>query len=128
MTQGATFVESWEALVDAGFPKASAFTTTMRAYRSGGLTKDAIYLRGLVDLLCHLKGGGSLEHMWLGKFSLSDLPLIQSLAEAGILNRPRLLPRWLDDTEAAERLSSAAEHAEDVTRLVSTPAPTPSPA
>ena len=127
MTQGASFVESWEALVDAGFPKASAFTTTMRAYRSGGLTKDAIYLRGLVDLLCHLKGGGSLDHLWLGKFSLADLPLVQQLAESDILNRPRLLPRWLDDTAAAERLTFAADHADDVTRLVGAGAPTPSP-
>lgn len=122
MTSGASFVEAWEGLVDAGFPRASAFTTTMRAYRSGGLTKDAIYLRGLVDLLCHLKGGGTLDHLWLGKFSLDDLPLIEALDEAGVLNPPRLLPRWLDDVGAAERLAAAAECAEDVTQLLPTSA------
>lgn len=118
MTQGASFVESWEALVDAGFPKASAFTTTMRAYRSGGLTKDAIYLRGLVELLEHLAGGGSLDLLWLGKYSLQDLPLVESLDAAGVLSPPRLLPRWLDDPATAGRLDAAARAAGDVTQLL----------
>lgn len=118
MTQGASFVESWEALVDAGFPKASAFTTTMRAYRSGGLTKDAIYLRGLVELLEHLAGGGSLDLLWLGKYSLQDLPLVESLDAAGMLSPPRLLPRWLDDPATAGRLDAAARAAGDVTQLL----------
>lgn len=118
MTGGASFVEAWQGLVDAGFPEASAFTTTMRAYRSGGLTKDAIYLRGLVDLLAHLRGGGTLDHLWLGKFSLDDLPLIESLDEADVLNPPRVLPRWLDDPVAAERLRAAAECADDVAGLL----------
>lgn len=118
MTQGASFVESWEALVDAGFPKASAFTTTMRAYRSGGLTKDAIYLRGLVELLEHLAGGGSLDLLWLGKYSLQDLPLVESLDVAGVLSPPRLLPRWLDDPATAGRLDAAARAAGDVTQLL----------
>ncbi|WP_068327458.1 flavohemoglobin expression-modulating QEGLA motif protein [Janibacter terrae] len=118
MTGGSSFVEAWEGLVDAGFPEASAFTTTMRAYRSGGLTKDAIYLRGLVDLLDHLRGGGTLDRLWLGKFSLDDLPLIDSLDEAGILNPPRILPRWLDDPSTADRLAAAAECSDDVTRLL----------
>jgi uncharacterized protein (TIGR02421 family) len=118
MTGGSSFVEAWEGLVDAGFPEASAFTTTMRAYRSGGLTKDAIYLRGLVDLLDHLRGGGTLDRLWLGKFSLDDLPLIDSLDEAGILNPPRILPRWLDDPATADRLAAAAECSDDVTRLL----------
>ena len=39
----------------------------MRVFRSGGMTKDAIYLRGLVELLEHLGAGGSLDPLWLGK-------------------------------------------------------------
>lgn len=133
MLSGATFVEAWRGLVDTGFPEASAFTTTMRAYRAGGLTKDAIYLRGLVDLLGHLRGGGVLDHLWLGKFSLRDLPLVVSLADEGVLRPPRLLPRWLEDPAAAGRLADAAACTDDLTRLVATttasssPPPSPTP-
>ena len=64
----------------------------MRVYRSGGMTKDAIYLRGLVELLEHLGADGSLDQLRLGKFSLRDLPLIGDLEDRGLLRPPRVLP------------------------------------
>ena len=109
LTTGVPFAESFEALMDLGFPQGSAFTTTMRAYRSGGLTKDAIYLRGLVDLLAHVRGGGQLDLLLLGKFALSDLPLVEELDRRGILTPPRLRPRYLDDPTAALRIRWASE-------------------
>lgn len=118
LTAGESFVDSWQALVDAGFPKASAFTTTMRAYRAGGLTKDAIYLRGLVDLLAHLRAGGELDLLWIGKFSLVDLPLVKDLVERGILRPAAVLPRYIRDPRAAQRLTEAAASADDVAQLV----------
>lgn len=118
MHGGVEFVDAWRALVDDGFPESSAFTTTMRAYRSGGLSKDAIYLRGLVELLGHLRGGGTLDLLWLGKFSLEDLPLIGELDERGVLRPPRLVPRYLEDPRATERLDAAAEQADDVAHLI----------
>jgi len=72
------------------------------------MTKDAIYLRGLVELLEHLGGGGSLDRLWLGKFSLRDLPLIGDLEDRGLLRPPRVLPRYLDDPEARANLARAA--------------------
>ena len=105
---GATFAEAHEALVADDFPSSSAWTTVMRVYRSGGMTKDAIYLRGLVDLLEHLAAGGTLDQLWLGKFSLRDLPLIGDLQYRGLLREPRVLPRYLDDPEAHARLARAA--------------------
>lgn len=105
---GASFVDAFQALVDAGFQKRAAFTTTMRAYRSGGLTKDAIYLRGLVDMLAHLGDGGSFELLWRGKFALEDLPLIADLDERGILQPALVSPRYLDDPDAMSRLRAAA--------------------
>jgi uncharacterized protein (TIGR02421 family) len=123
LTAGESFVASWQALVDAGFPLASAFTTTMRAYRSGGLTKDAIYLRGLVDLLAHLRDGGELDLLWIGKFSLVDLPLVRDLVDRGVLRRAAVLPRYIKDPDAAGRLSAAAQSADDVAQLVGGDAP-----
>lgn len=116
MLGGAPFSAAFQALVDAGLPKRTAFTTTMRIYRGGGFTKDAIYLRGLMDLLRHVREGGSLELFYLGKFSLKDLPLIEDLNERGLLAPPRIMPPYLKD-EGERRIREAA-HAEDLLSLL----------
>ena len=108
MVSGASFAEAHAALVEAGFPEGSAFTTVMRVYRSGGVTKDAIYLRGLVDLLAHVRSGGDLDLMWRGKFSLGDLPLIAELEDKGVLVPARITPRYLTDPAARHRITAAA--------------------
>lgn len=108
MIGGASFAEAHEALVADGFPEGSAWTTVMRVYRSGGMTKDAIYLRGLVELLEHLGADGSLDQLWLGKFSLRDLPLIGDLEDRGLLRPPRVLPRYLHDPATHANLARAA--------------------
>jgi uncharacterized protein (TIGR02421 family) len=116
LINGATFREAHQSLVEAGIPGRAAFTTTMRVYRSGGLTKDAIYLRGLLDLLGHVAQGGALDLFYLGKFALRDLPLVQDLHERGVLCPPRIMPRYLADPEAVQRLQEAAT-ADDLTTL-----------
>jgi uncharacterized protein (TIGR02421 family) len=108
MIGGASFAEAHEALVADGFPDGSAWTTVMRVYRSGGMTKDAIYLRGLVELLEHLGADGSLDQLWLGKFSLRDLPLIGDLEDRGLLRPPRVLPRYLHEPATHANLARAA--------------------
>jgi hypothetical protein len=83
----------------------------MRVWRSGGLTKDAIYLRGLQDLVEHLAGGHDLENLWQGKMSLVDLPLASMLTDQGILRPPVILPNFLDDSTARKRLKKVASNA-----------------
>lgn len=117
MIGGASFAEAHEALVAEGFPESSAWTTVMRVYRSGGMTKDAIYLRGLVELLEHLGSDGSLDQLWLGKFSLRDLPLIGDLEDRGLLRPPRVLPRYLHDPATDANLARAAG-TEDLSTLL----------
>ncbi|MDO5676237.1 MAG: DUF1704 domain-containing protein [Propionibacteriaceae bacterium] len=117
MLGGASFRECWEGLVEAGFRPGGAFSTVMRIFRSGGLTKDACYLRGLLDILGHLRGGGELGAFFLGKFALTDLPLIEDLHARGVLNHPVVLPRWFDDDATRARLS-AAVRATDPTDLI----------
>ncbi len=114
---GASFAEAYEALVEDDFPVGSAWTTVMRVYRSGGVTKDAIYLRGLVELLEHLGADGSLDQLWLGKFSLRDLPLIEDLQDRGLLRPPRVLPRYLHDPATHANLARAAG-TEDLSTLL----------
>ncbi len=109
MVTGVSFRDAHEALVEDGIPASSAFTTTMRAFRSGGLTKDAIYLRGVLDLIEHLRAGGTLDLLMLGKFSLQDLPLVTDLKARGVLEPPRLQPRWLTEKSCLQRLERLAE-------------------
>ena len=72
-----------------------AFRMTMRIYRSGGLTKDAIYLKGLLELLDYLRQGHDLEPLLIGKIRVDFLPIVQELIYRRILTEPPLRPRYL---------------------------------
>ena len=117
MMLGARFRDVHGDLVSHGFSAHSAFTTTMRVFRSGGLTKDAIYLRGLLNLISHLNAGGTLDLLWLGKLALSELPQVEELLNRGALHGPRLVPRYLDEPATSTRLAEAA-NLSDLTELV----------
>ena len=117
MMLGARFRDVHGDLVSHGFSAHSAFTTTMRVFRSGGLTKDAIYLRGLLSLISHLNAGGTLDLLWLGKLALSELPQVEELLNRGALHGPRLVPRYLDEPATSTRLAEAA-NLSDLTELV----------
>lgn len=107
MVEGASFADVHRALTGYGVRRVSAFTIAARVFRSGGLTKDAIYLRGLIDLMAHLTAGGDLEVLWLGKMALADAPLVEQLMTRGLLHEPVLRPRYLDDPAAQARLRQA---------------------
>jgi uncharacterized protein (TIGR02421 family) len=107
MVEGASFADVHRALTGYGVRRVSAFTIAARVFRSGGLTKDAIYLRGLIDLMSHLTAGGNLDVLWLGKMALADAPLVEQLMTRGLLHEPVLRPRCLDDPAAQARLRQA---------------------
>jgi uncharacterized protein (TIGR02421 family) len=107
---GATFVETFDALHHRwGLPPRRAFLLAMRVHRSGGLTKDAIYLRGLDRVLQYLAGGGSIDPLFTGKLSVDDVPVVEELRWRGVLHAGRVRPRWLDLPGAAERLGVVAK-------------------
>ncbi len=87
------------------FPPGPAFRVVMRVYRAGGLTKDAIYLRGLERLLSHLATGGALDPLLVGKLDLLHVPVIEGLAGCGLLAPVPLSPRWLAHPRAAGNLA-----------------------
>jgi uncharacterized protein (TIGR02421 family) len=106
---GCTFAEAHRELTDQyGFSPGGAFTIVMRVWRSGGLTKDAIYLRGLQELVEYLAGGRDLDFLWRGKMPLVDLPLAESLSEGGILVRAAILPSFVHNEDARQRLKTVA--------------------
>ena len=90
-----------------GISAEDAFDTAVRAKRGGALTKDAVYLRGLRNLLAYLSAGGQLEFLLLGKFAMKQRHTIQHLYAEGWLTGPALLPSYLEDEAAKRRLERA---------------------
>ena len=108
MLDGAAFQENFHILVrDHGFAEQAAFNLTLRLYRGGGLAKDAIYLRGLFEVLGHLRKGGSLEPFWMGKISASHFGVMQELNARGLLKAPQVRPAFLSHAGAKQRLEKA---------------------
>jgi uncharacterized protein (TIGR02421 family) len=108
MLDGASFEETFRILVkDHGFPELGAFNLVLRLYRGGGLAKDAIYLRGLYEVLDHLGKGGSLDPFWMGKISASHFGIIQELNTRGLLKAPQVRPAFLSHAGARRRLERA---------------------
>ncbi len=102
MLRGNTFSSTFSLLHEQhGIPARTAFYTTARIYRGGGFTKDAVYLRGLVELLDYLSRGGELEPLFVGKLRLNYVPLLDELTQRGILKRPPLMPRYFLEDRAA---------------------------
>jgi hypothetical protein len=92
--------------VALGFTRREAFTTVMRAFRGGGTTKDAIYLRGLMRLLDHLRTGTDLSSLYVGKISFEAIPLIADLTARGVLGEAPLRPASLDEIGTEQKLEA----------------------
>ena len=98
LISGSSFVDTFFLLVDKyGFDNKAAFTITMRVYRGGGLTKDAVYLKGLLNIISYLKKGKSLEPLLIGKIRQDYIPVVQELIHRQILTKIPIKPRYLDD-------------------------------
>lgn len=105
LIEGASFVETFRELNKTyGFKQKTAFTITVRIYRSGGLTKDAVYLRGLVGVLKYIKEGGELDPLFVGKIAATHIPIIQELQTRQVLHPAPLRPHYMDKPQTAERL------------------------
>lgn len=99
------FVEIFSELVDGcGLEPRTAFLATMRVTRAGGLTKDAVYLRGLHEAVGYVEEGGDPALPFIGKIALDDLSVVEELLHRGVLRDPPLRPACLDLPGAARRL------------------------
>ena len=81
----------------------------MRVHRGGGLTKDAVYLRGLVHLLSYLKEGNDLEPLLIGKIRQDYIPIVQELIYRNVLRPVPLKPRYLLDPTIKPKLEKLKE-------------------
>ncbi len=105
LTDGASFVDTFRTLDrDYDFNQRAAYNITMRIYRGGGLTKDAVYLRGLVAILKYVKKGGDLKPLLVGKMAVEHIPIIKELQFRQVLKPAPVFPRYLQQPEAISRL------------------------
>ena len=106
LTNGNSFAEVFSELHQTyNFGARSAFNITMRVFRGGGLTKDAVYLRGLVEVLNYLSEGGDISTLFVGKMGPDHVSIIRELQWREVLRPAPLLPRYMTFPETAERLS-----------------------
>lgn len=105
MIDGAGFMETFQQLhKEWGFGAEAAFSLTTRIYRGGGFTKDAVYLKGLIDLLKYLSSGGELEPLLIGKIRQDYLPFMDELLNRKILRPAPLRPRYFTSRESMAKL------------------------
>jgi uncharacterized protein (TIGR02421 family) len=106
LIQGANFVETFRMLNRTyKFERSAAFGITLRIYRGGGLTKDGVYLRGLVSVLQYLNDGGEVEPLYIGKISADHIPVIEELRLRKVLLPEQVVPRYLKTARGKERLA-----------------------
>ncbi|WOD43478.1 flavohemoglobin expression-modulating QEGLA motif protein [Hwangdonia lutea] len=117
MVDGASFINTFNLLKRKyAFSSRIAYYISMRVYRGGGLTKDAVYLAGVIDVLKYIKNGGDLETLYTGKFNVNHIEIIEELLSRGVL-KPAVLPRFLQRESVKIRLKKLRQGIQ-VTELV----------
>ncbi len=97
LIDGGSFVDVFRLLERVyKFSQLSAYTVTMRVFRGGGLLKDAVYLRGLLDILRYLANGKKFDILFAGKIAQDHIGVIEELLLRKILKPPPLHPRYLE--------------------------------
>ncbi|QCR24018.1 flavohemoglobin expression-modulating QEGLA motif protein [Pontibacter sp. SGAir0037] len=105
LINGCSFTDNFSRLKEQyRFDDETAFDITMRVHRGGGLTKDAVYLRGLVRLLEYLKKGNELESLLIGKIRQDYIPIVQELIYRKVLRPIPIKPRYLSDPATQPKL------------------------
>ncbi|WP_416448538.1 flavohemoglobin expression-modulating QEGLA motif protein [Leeuwenhoekiella sp. A2] len=110
LIDGADFKSMFNLLhFEYGFVKERAFNITSRMFQGGGFLKDIIYLKGLVELQEYLEGGGELEPLLAGKYSIKHAPLIKDLTERNLLKPATIKPRYLKTKEFQPKMRAFKE-------------------
>ncbi|MGK6352363.1 flavohemoglobin expression-modulating QEGLA motif protein [Parapedobacter sp. DT-150] len=98
MLAGNSFTDTFDLLIDKhGFRPDVAFHIAMRVYRGGGLTKDAVYLKGLLNVIEYIKQGKDISKLLVGKIRQDYLPIIEELMHRRLLKPLSLRPKFLEE-------------------------------
>lgn len=106
MLDGAGFVEVYRGLVDGhGMPRKPAFDIATRVFRSGGLAKDLIYLKGFQDVIGLVVSGASLDPFWIGKIARDHVDAIGELIQRKLVRPPLFKPEFLQRDDVQRRIA-----------------------
>jgi uncharacterized protein (TIGR02421 family) len=101
MLGGASFIDCHRMLLkEHGFSAQVAFGIVARIFRSDGLTKDAIYLRGLNQVFAFVASGRDLDPFWFGKIAAHHVPVVDELRARDMLRPPAATPEFLSRPSA----------------------------
>ncbi|MFH1728788.1 MAG: tyrosine/phenylalanine carboxypeptidase domain-containing protein [Pseudomonadota bacterium] len=118
MCKGASFVETFNIMAQKyQFDLYTSFLVATRTYRGGGYTKDAVYLRGFLQLLDYLKNGNELDLLYYGKFAKRHIAFIKELTYRKVLNPNILFPKYFTSDESKLRLEKLRKNS-DITKLI----------
>ncbi|HVL78259.1 MAG TPA: tyrosine/phenylalanine carboxypeptidase domain-containing protein [Sphingomicrobium sp.] len=105
MLDGAGFVDVYRLLADEhGLAKRSAFDVATRVFRSGGLAKDMIYLKGFQDVIGFVASGASLDPFWIGKIAPDHVGAIEELLLRQLVRPPLFTPLFLERDDVRPRV------------------------
>lgn len=103
LVAGYSFVDTFYMLIDKyDFKPESSYSITMRVYRGGGFTKDAVYLKGLLNLLTYIREGHDIAPLLIGKIRQDYLPIVEELVYRNVLKPVPIRPRYLEDDYSKE--------------------------
>jgi len=93
MHSGVSFGDAARALVrEHGFSPAEAVTLCERAFRAGGVARDAVYLSSWLRVRRAVEqGAATMWELQVGKVSLAALPEVRRLAREGLVQPPTYL-------------------------------------
>ncbi len=118
LLDGATFIDTYRLLRNTyGFANRTAFMITVRTHRSGGLTKDSVYLLGLQQILRYLGKGGELDPLFVGKIAIEHIPIVRELTWRKVLIQPPLIPRYMSQPDSLARMDRLRHGAEVIDLL-----------
>lgn len=75
-----------------------AFKLAVRVHRSGGFTKDYLYLRGVSEAL-RLHKSCDISSLYVGKTGFDYLPILNELIAREIIHQPVFVPEGLSNPE-----------------------------
>lgn len=106
LVQGANFIQVFRLLADEWhFSNEQAFQITMRIFRGGGFTKDAVYLKGLLEVVDYLKNGGEFMLLFVGKIGLRHLPFVKELRWRNLLKEALVIPSYIASEQFEHKMT-----------------------
>lgn len=95
LLDGLGFLEVFNCLRSFDFSEEESWVITLRVFRGGGITRDYIYLKGLLAMKKFVKKKEDLNIFFIGKIGLNDVPFVQALIDGKIILPPFYLPEIL---------------------------------